>query len=131
MPTFISRGGIWEPAKERAFDPKTGEIYDGPDREAVRYIKAEGGKVGTAIEEDPQLIEIAEARRQTVHEYIAKHAPTPAQVQAKAEADTKIVTHADPIPKEGVSPSLGGFNADSEAPEEALLAKKRGRTKGA
>ena len=37
MPTYISRDGLWEPAKEKvAIKDKNGEpiVYDGPDRAA-------------------------------------------------------------------------------------------------
>lgn len=131
MPSFVSKGGVWEPAKERAFDPKSGEIYDGPDREAKRYIEENGGAVGMDILDDPQLIEIAESRRMTVQQYVEKFSPKPDQIKAKKEADEKIVTHALPTPKPGVSDGqIGGFyDPSSETPEEVMASKKRGHTK--
>lgn len=134
MPSFKSVNGVWEPATEETVVKKVQtdgtikhELYHGPDREAEKYIKENGGQVGILNSEDPQIIEIAEGRRMTVEQYLVKNAPRPEQVKAKMEADAKVITHSDQAPKEGVQPSLGGFNEDGIAPIEEVEARRRGR----
>lgn len=126
MPSFVSNGGKWEPAHERAFDPKTGEIYDGPDREAVKYIEQEG-TVGKDALTDPEL-KMASRNMgfNTVEEYLKYFEPTAKQVEDKKAADLKIVTHSDPIKKAGINKtgSKGGFyDPDKETPE-LVMGKK-------
>lgn len=119
MPSFVSgphKGkkspiGVWEPAKERAFDPKTGEIYDGPDRAALEYIASEGGTVGQDALRDPQLAQAARnAGFSNVKDYLEFYAPSEAEVEKIEKAQTEIVTHKLPSKKPGVNPSKGGFH---------------------
>lgn len=124
MPSFISKNGIWEPAQEKAFDPKTGDMYIGPDREAKKYIEENGGMVGMKSSEDPQIIEIAENRRMTVEQWMEKNAPKIEQVEAKKIADEQVVTHTPGPKKRGVKPSKGGFyDPSTETPEEKMKAQ--------
>jgi hypothetical protein len=140
MPNFVSKGGVWEPATEETVIKKVStdgtvkhEVYHGPDREAAKYIAENGGigAVGMDASKDPQLIQASRtAGFNSVKEYLDYNKPTEVQVKIKAEADSKVVTHSDQAPKEGVSPSLGGFNDEGVSPEEAVMTKKRGRPKG-
>jgi hypothetical protein len=129
MPTFISKNGMWEAAQERAFDPKSGEIYQGPDRAAKEVIEANGGPLGQDALRDPQLLQASRnAGFTSVEEYIKNFAPRPEQVKAIEEAQKIVVTHANPTPKEGVTGGTkGGFNDDDTEPIQAMEQKKRGR----
>ena len=59
MPSWISKGGVWEPALERVVDPNAApgkEIYEGPDRAALEQLKEEGvTNLGTSFRLDPEL----------------------------------------------------------------------------
>lgn len=126
MPSFNSKLGKWEAAQERAFDPKTGEIYDGPDRAALEVLKQNGGDMGQDALKDPQLLQASRnAGFNSVQEYISYYAPKPEEVKATEEAHKKIVTHASPKPKAGVSGGTkGGFyDAEKETPDGAMLKK--------
>ena len=128
MPTFVSKNGVWEPANERAFDPKTGEIYQGPDRAAKEVIEANGGPMDQDALKDPQLLQASRnAGFTSVEEYIKYYEQKPAEKAALKEAQEKIVTHANPTPKEGVGNTVGGFNDEDSSPLEVMEAKKRGR----
>ena len=128
MPTFISRNGVWEAAQERAFDPKSGEIYEGPDRAAKEVIEANGGPMGQDALKDPQLLQASRnAGFTSVEEYIKYYEQKPQEKKVLEEAQNKIVTHAAPVPKEGVGNTVGGFNDEDSSPLEVMEAKKRGR----
>ena len=128
MPNYISDNGSWKPAHERTFDPKLGEIYDGPDRAAKSFIESEGGKVGQDATKDPQLLQAARNMGfPTVEEYLNYFKPTDKQVEEKKIADEKIIDHKLQEPKPGVEPTLGGFHDDSETPDQVLEQKRRGR----
>ena len=121
MPSFISKGGVWEPATEETVVNKVQpdgstrpEVYKGPDREAAKYIKENGGVVGMSVIDDPQIIEIAENRRMTVEQYVAKFGPKPDQIKAKEAADKVVVDHSTPKGKKGVQPSEGGFGEHTD-----------------
>ena len=126
MPSFVSKQGKWEAAKERAFDPQTGEIYDGPDRAALEFLKQNGGDLGQDALKDPQLMQASRnAGFNTVQEYLNYYAPKPEEVKATEEAQKVIVTHANPKPKPGVTGGTkGGFyDGDKETPDSALAKK--------
>jgi hypothetical protein len=59
MPSWISKGGVWEPALERVVDPnapKGKEIYEGLDRAALEQLKEEGvTALGNHFRLDPEL----------------------------------------------------------------------------
>lgn len=128
MPSFKSINGLWDAAHERAFDPKSGEIYDGPDREALKYIKQEGGTVGQDATKDPQVLQAARNMGfQNVESYLEHFKPTEKQLQEIKAAQLKVVTHALPEQKEGVTGGTkGGFNEDDETPTE-VMTKRSGR----
>ena len=70
MPTFVSKGGEWYPAKEHAVLPHLSgtskEIYDGPDRAALLLLWQESGKpedakrclthLGANFKSDPDFV---------------------------------------------------------------------------
>jgi hypothetical protein len=121
MPSFVSKGGIWEPAIEETVVKKVQpdgsikhELYHGPDREAEKYIADNGGVVGILNVDDPQIIEIAENKRMKVQEYIERFGPKPEQIKAKEIADKEVVTHATVKGKKGVQPSDGGFGSHTD-----------------
>lgn len=113
MPTFISKDGQWFPAKEKAVHRETGELYEGPDREATKFIAQETGGnqdwIGTPVIEDTQIAELARHHNLTVPEYLEKNKPTPKQQALKIEADAKVADHKPVAPKPGVSTTDGGF----------------------
>lgn len=136
MPTFDSRGnkekgippGRWVPAHERAFDPQTGEMYDGPDRAAVEFLQQNGGDLGQDALKDPQLMQASRnAGFNSVQEYLDYYAPKPEELKAIEESMKKpvVTTHANPKPKRGVdTPTRGGFyDADKETPDSAMSKK--------
>ena len=113
MPSFISVNGEWKAAKEKAVNIKTGEIYEGPDREATDIIKTETGGLGESIgmksEEDPQIMEVARQHGLTVEQWMSRNKPSDAQLKAQAAAQTKVVTHQPESPKPQAAKSKGGF----------------------
>ena len=125
MPSFVSKNGIWEAAKERAFDPKTGEIYDGPDRAATEVLNGEGGTMGQDASKDPQLLQASRnAGFNNIDDYLKHFAPKPKEVEAIKEAQNKIVTHANTPSKLGVTGGTkGGFQKDDESADQALSKK--------
>jgi hypothetical protein len=130
MPSFVSKNGIWEPAQEKAYDPKSGEIYVGPDRAATIVEKENGGPLGQDGLIDPQNLQAARNMGfATVDEMFKAMTPTPKQVEDIAKAQVKVVDHKDQEPKQGVSgPTDGGFyDPEHETPEEVMVSKRRGR----
>ena len=86
MPSYNSNGGAWVPAKERAVNNKTGETYEGPDREAVKEIKEAGGRMGMKADQDPENIMRARQLGIDVKEYLNLNAP-PTEDQEKAQKE--------------------------------------------
>lgn len=127
MPSFVSKNGIWEPAKERVATVVDGQpqIYEGPDREAVKYIEEEGGVVGQDASQDPQVLQASRNMGfNSVQEYLAHFQPTPKQVEEIKIAQEKPITHAAEKSKPGVTGGTkGGFNKDDETPLGAMEKK--------
>lgn len=127
MPTFISRDGVWEPAKEKVIvNKKVGkdqiepEIYEGPDRAATDELKTHGVKTfGMHYKQDNQLLMRAKQLGMTLDEYIKANEPTEAEVQKDKETKDKIVvTHQPQKKKPGLKTASGGkgFHDDNENP---------------
>ena len=118
MPSFISIGGEWVAAKEKAVDIRTGEIYEGPDREATEFIKKEtgntGDRIGIKASEDPQMLEVARQHGLTIEQWMEKNKPTPKQVEAQKDAQSKVVTHQPEPKKPAAVSSKGGFTDDGD-----------------
>jgi hypothetical protein len=133
MSSFVSPSGVWKPAQEKAYDPKTGEIYVGPDRAALAMEKENGGPFGQDATKDPQMIQASRnAGFNSVEEYLKVFSPTPKQVEATEKAQSTLVTHKDPEPKPGVDGGTAGgfYDPNTQTPEEVMATKRRGRPKG-
>lgn len=109
MPSWISKMGIWGPAKERAYDPKKDEIYEGPDRAALEVLKEENvDHLGMEVENDPQLLEVAQRYGMTVPQYLERFKPSQKQVEETTKAQEVVQDHKDAPKKRGVKPRGGG-----------------------
>lgn len=109
MPSWISVDGVWKPAKERAYDGKKDEIYEGPDRGAKEVLEEQGLEhLGMETKHDPQIFELARQRNQTVEEYLEQNKPLEAQKKLQEEAQSKVIDHKDTPKKRGVKPRGGG-----------------------
>lgn len=109
MPSYVSKGGSWEPAKEKAVNLRTGEVYEGPDREAKAEIEAAGGRMGMKATEDPENIIRARQLNMSVEEYLSLNAP-PKEKQAEAlkAAEEKVVDHKQDHPKKKMVKNVSG-----------------------
>lgn len=126
MPSFISKNGNWEAAKEKAVDINTGEVYVGPDREASKIIEEETGGLGKTIgmnaNEDPQMLEVARQHGLTIEQWMERNKPSK-EVEAKIEQDRQIVNEHKPgRPRKRQEVTKGGFY-DGESPVEAFNKK--------
>jgi len=109
MPSFISNGGDWTPAQEKAVNVRTGETYEGPDREAKQMIEDAGGTIGMKAVEDPENIMRARQLGMTVEQYLKMNEVPSAAQKAKDEAaKTKVVDHKPTPAKRGVQSAGGG-----------------------
>ena len=114
MASYISRRGICRPAKERAVNIRTGELYEGLDREALAFIKqetgSEDGYLGMDARLDPENIMRARQLGMTIDEFLKLNEPlTPEQQMAEEEMENVVVTHRRGRPKKGVTSGSGGF----------------------
>ena len=139
MPSWISKGGVWEPAQERVVDPnapKGKEIYEGLDRAALEQLKEEGvTSLGNHFRMDPELQTRARQMGfKDVDEYLKTYGwdvkkADEAYVKAKAE----VVDHKDPkkkpmviLPSGGDDESRsgkgrkGGFDTPADVPSARL-----------
>lgn len=89
MPSYVSHKGVWYPAKEKValtnkskkaftyqgkvINPGDPFIYEGPDREALRELFAEGQETrGQDFRRDPEFIQACRNRGfNTVDDYLA------------------------------------------------------------
>lgn len=112
MPSYISKNGVWTPAQEKAVNIHTGDVYKGPDREALREIEAAGGRMGQNANEDPENIMRARQLGITVEEYLNLNAPPTKQQQENEKAKEEMVIDQNKPPKanakRGVQPTGGG-----------------------
>jgi len=129
MPSFVSIDGVWVAAKEKAVNRDTAEIYEGPDREAIKFIAQERGisiqeaidtnaSIGMLASEDPEMLEIAKKHGfNNVDDYMKAKKPAP-KVEAEIKANRqKVVTHQNPTPKPGVDTGTkGGFHDEKSDP---------------
>jgi hypothetical protein len=138
MPSFVSIDGKCYAAKEKAVDIRTGEIYEGPDREAIKFIAQENGIsieeaiktnafIGMSASEDPEMFEVAKKHGfNSVEEYLKAKKPSAKDEKVIKAAREKVVTHQPDKPKPGVdSGTRGGFYDPSknESPETEFLKK--------
>jgi len=139
MPSFISRGGVWEPAQERVVDPnapKGKEIYEGMDRAALEMLKTEGvTHLGAHFRMDPELQTRARQMGfKDVDEYLKVYGwDLKKAEEAYLKAKEVVVDHKDPkkVPAEvfrsgGDDESRsgkgrkGGFDVPSDVPNARL-----------
>lgn len=119
MPNFISKEGVWEPARERVVDPNAPagqEIYEGPDREAVKIIQENGGMLGQHYSLDPEMV--MRARQlgfETVDDYLKMYNYNKERaIKAYEEAKSKLVTHGNPARKAPVVVESGGQDTSGQ-----------------
>ena len=117
MPSFISNGGEWYAANEKAVNRETGDVYEGKDREASAFIAQETGgasdHIGIKAAEDPQMMEVARQHGLTIEQWMERNKPTPQQVKIQKDAQAEVVTHKDAPKKQAVSTGTkGGFIPD-------------------
>lgn len=131
-PSFISIDGVWTAAKEKAVDIHTAEVYEGLDREAIKFIAQEKGisiqealdtnaSIGMPASEDPEMFEVAKKHGfSTVEEYLKAKKPTAAVEAVIKKARSKVVTHQPEPKKPGVDAGTkGGFyDSDSDPVKE-------------
>jgi len=109
MPSYISKGGEWVPAKEKAVNIRTGDVYEGPDREASKEIQDAGGRMGMKSNEDPENIMRARQLGISVDELLALNAPPKSEVDKANQAkEDMVVTHQLPPKKQQVRTVSGG-----------------------
>ena len=117
MPSFVSKNGVWEPAKEYAVDPKAEpgkEIYEGPDRAALAMI-AESGEdhLGMDFKLDPEMVMRAKQFGfDSVEEYIAAKGYDPKKAEADYKKKVEQVNRHRPVePKK--FPKIKGGGTDT------------------
>lgn len=111
MPTYNSVNGIWSPAKERTFDKKKDDMYEGPDRAATDVLAEQGlDHLGMDVTKDPENITRARQLGVSVEEFLMlDKEDSPEQKKAKEEKLNKVVTHKRGRPrKKAVQPQGGG-----------------------
>jgi hypothetical protein len=126
MPNFVSKEGVWVPAMEKvAITNKDGEpeIYEGPDREALKMLKEMGNPVGDNGEyvmgqhftENADMYELARSKHyNSVEEYVEKMGYSKEKAKKIYEDNLKkIVTHKDPERKPDTVASPGGMDQSS------------------
>lgn len=136
MPSFISIEGKCYAAKEKAVDIRTGEIYNGPDREAIKFIAQENGIsieeaiktnafIGMDASEDPEMFEVAKKHGfNSVEDYLKAKQPS-AKVQEEIKKNrSKVVTHQPEPKKPGVDTGTkGGFYDEKSNPVKEFDSK--------
>ncbi len=139
MPTFVSKNGIWKPARERtSYIDKDGvpQIYDGPDRAASEFEAQEGGTVGQDALKDPQLLQASRnAGFPTLEAYLEYFKPSEKELKNVEEAQASTIAHKITPPVEPVETgTLGGhFDGDKENELSVMESKqaRRGRPRKA
>ena len=103
MPNYVSRDGVWHPAKEHVVLPHLAgtknEVYDGPDRAALFALyKANKETFGMDFHHDAELINRV---RQLGYKSVASYAKAMGYDKEKVEKDfeekaSKVVLHELP-----------------------------------
>jgi hypothetical protein len=139
MPSFISKGGVWEPAQERVVDPnapKGKEVYEGLDRAALDMLKNENVEhLGQDFRMDPELQTRARQMGfKSVDEYLKVNGYDKEKAEADYQAKKAVVNdHKDPKRKQAaIFPSggddesrsgkgrKGGFDTPADVPSARL-----------
>lgn len=114
MPRWISKDGIWYPAKEHAVLPHLSgtdrEIYDGPDRAALLQLFLEKREtLGQNFRFDPDLINrTRQLGYKTVDEYAKAMGYDKEQVEKDFDEKASVVTKHELPKKVEAIKKLGG-----------------------
>lgn len=113
MPSWISNGGIWNPAKEYSVDPKAPkgkEIYEGPDRAAMQELAEQGvTHLGKNFRTDPEFImRVRQSGFKDVDEYLSVIGYDEKKAQAIYEKQLEEVNSHTDTPKKAPIQDLGG-----------------------
>lgn len=114
MPKYVSRDGVWTPAKEKvAITNSKGEpeVYEGPDRAALDEIKA-GNIESKPFWKDTEFIQrIRQVHNMSMEEYMKSNGYDEKTSNEEFEKKLKEVNiHADPPRKGGKRFQSGGRN---------------------
>lgn len=111
MGSWVSELGVWKPAKEKAVNRDTGELYEGPDRVATEFLKEEGvSHLGMDARKDPENIMRARQLGMSVEEFLQMNVPpTPEALANEEKKKNLVVTHYTKKTKKGVNVGRGGF----------------------
>lgn len=119
MPSFVSKGGVWEPALERVVDPNAEpgkEVYEGPDRTAQQMLDANGGSMGVRFDLDPQIVIISrQLGFKSVKEYLEAFGYDQKKADAAYDKAKKVVnTHKDAPRKPSARIAGGGQDTSGQ-----------------
>lgn len=124
MPNYVSKDGIWHPAKEHAVLPHLAgtskEVYDGPDRAALfELFKAKQESFGIDFRNDVELINrVRQLGYKSVDEYAKLMGYDAKKVEEAFEKKaSKVTLHELPervaaIETMGGGKDLSGLNKD-------------------
>jgi len=150
MPSYVSDGGVWHPAKEHVVLPHLAgtdkEVYDGPDRAAELELAAahgvdEDGKpkvttFGMNFRKDPDFINrVRQLGYKSMDEYLADIGYDEAEVEKRFQAKAAMIVKHAPTPRAkekamlggGIDTSgkgadlIGGFGDERERPAKEVL----------
>ena len=117
MPSWISKGGEWHPAKEHAVLPHLSgtdkEVYDGPDRAALFVLFQEKQEsLGQSFRHDPDLLNRI---KQLGYKDIDDYCKSVGYDEEKAEKDfqekaTKVTKHEIEKRVEAINTPGGGMD---------------------
>ena len=143
MASYVSKDGVCKPAIEKvALIDKNGEpyIYEGPDRAAVEYLKEVGEEhLGMPFYENPEIIDRAHERRQTVDEFCktAIHTKEKREKEYNEKVKEKVL-HTPPTRKPaqkqtqtggtntaGSGHLEGGFSESTGSPLQEAVSKSK------
>lgn len=121
MPRFVSKDGVWYPAKEKVslVNKDTGEpyIYEGPDRAAeFELFLAKQETFGVNFKDDPDLIERA---RQRGYKSVLSFAKAMGYDSKKAQEEfdkhaAEVTKHELPPKKEAIATVGGGMDRSGQ-----------------
>lgn len=116
MSSWISNGGIWNPAKEYSVDPKAPkgkEIYEGPDRGAIEELQAQGvTHLGKNFKTDPEfIVRVRQLGFNSVDDYLKVIGYDEEKARTLYEKQlAEVNAHKDPEQKPAVNEIGGGID---------------------
>ena len=113
MPSWVSNGGIWSPAKEYSVDPKAPrgkEVYEGPDRAAMEILEQDGvTHLGKNFRTDPEFImRVRQLGFKDVDEYLKVIGYDEKKAKELYEKQLSEVNSHTDLPKKEAIKDLGG-----------------------